>query len=303
MALHYEKKEHQHMSEWMRIIRTEIAKRHPVISFTDEDVQMVKTQALASGNFIFLNDPEKWYVTLVLTTMLKEIPLPKKMLMETVFQHLTGISPEIVYENPYYRNIVMPEGTGSEKHHYGILTYEKGELLEVNPSCREGLMYPEYVYLKGDIQVPCIIERREEQDFVWMSLSPGEILTMQQDIEDAHGNVLTLGLGLGYFAYMVHRKEMVSSVTIIEKDKEIIELFQNYLLPQFDHPEKIRILEGDAFDLLSGIKDGEYDYLYGDLWEGPWDGTSMVERLKEQTAHFRKTECRYWIEAMMYSLV
>jgi spermidine synthase len=126
---------------------------------------------------------------------------------------------------------------------------------------------------------------------------------MQQDIEDAHGNVLTLGLGLGYFAYMVHRKEMVSSVTIIEKDKEIIELFQNYLLPQFDHPEKIRILEGDAFDLLSGIKDGEYDYLYGDLWEGPWDGTSMVERLKEQTAHFRKTECRYWIEAMMYSLV
>ena len=302
-GVYYEKKEHQRRSELLRMICTQIAKRHPVIEYTDEDIQMVKEQALDSGNYLFLNDPEKWYVTLVLTTMLKEIPMPKKMLMEIIFQHLTGISPEMVYGNPYYRNIVMPEKTRSEKHHYGILTYEKGELIEVNPSCKAGLMYPEYVYLKDDIQVPCITEQREGQEYVWMSLSPGEILTMQQDIKVSHGNVLTLGLGLGYFAYMVHLKEAVSSVTIVEKDREIINMFQNYLLPQFDHPEKIRILEGDAFDRMKGIQDGDYDYLYGDLWEGPWDGIPMVRKLKEQTAHFRKTECRYWIEDMMYALM
>ena len=52
----------------------------------------------------------------------------------------------------------------------------------------------------------------------WMSLIPHEIETMDEDIKKANGNVLVLGLGLGYFSYMISEKEDVKSVTIIDKD-------------------------------------------------------------------------------------
>ena len=57
---------------------------------------------------------------------------------------------------------------------------------------------------------------------IWMSLSPYEIETMKEDILNAKGNVLTYGLGIGYFAYMCSLKDEVETVTIVEKDKNII---------------------------------------------------------------------------------
>ena len=59
-----------------------------------------------------------------------------------------------------------------------------------------------------------------------MLITPNEIETMKKSISEATGNVLTYGLGLGYYAYMVSMKENVESVTIVEKDKEIIDLFK-----------------------------------------------------------------------------
>ena len=64
----------------------------------------------------------------------------------------------------------------------------------------------------------------------------------------AFGNVLTFGLGLGYYAYMVSEKESVESVTIVEMNEDVIQLFKKYVLPQFKNAEKIKIIKADAFE-------------------------------------------------------
>ena len=63
-----------------------------------------------------------------------------------------------------------------------------------------------------------------EGNNIWMSLNSNEIETMKPYIEKASGNVLVLGLGMGYVPFMMALKQNVKSITIIEKDPEIIQL-------------------------------------------------------------------------------
>ena len=130
----------------------------------------------------------------------------------------------------------------------------------------------------------------------WMSLNPYEIRTMEAPIICAKGKVLTLGLGLGYFAYMAHLKEEVKEVHIVEMDKGLIDIFNEYLLPLFPYKEKIHIHKADAFRFIDTIKDKDYDFIFSDLWHDVSDGLSMYIKLKERFNNFKSTQCMYWIE-------
>ena len=133
----------------------------------------------------------------------------------------------------------------------------------------------------------------------WMSLNPYEIRTMETPIILARGKVLTLGLGLGYFAYMAHLKEKVKEVHIVEMDKGLIDIFNEYLLPLFEHPEKIHIHKADAFCFIKDIKDKDYDFIFSDLWHDASDGLPMYLKLKEKFNAFKYTQCHYWIESAL----
>lgn len=133
----------------------------------------------------------------------------------------------------------------------------------------------------------------------WMSLNPYEIRTMETPIITARGKVLTLGLGLGYFAYMAHLKEEVKEVHIIEMDKGLIEIFNEYLFPLFPHPEKIHVHKADAFHFVTTIKDRDYDFIFSDLWHDVSDGLPMYIKLKEYFNAFKQTQCAYWIEGSL----
>ncbi|MBR3053704.1 MAG: hypothetical protein IKG59_06185, partial [Firmicutes bacterium] len=135
-----------------------------------------------------------------------------------------------------------------------------------------------------------------EGDRCWMSITPNEIVTMREPVEKASGRVLTLGLGLGYYAYMVHLKENVTDVAVVEREQAVIDLFEKTLLPQFDHPEKIRIAQTDAFSYLESLEDGEYDYCFADIWQNPLDGMRDYLHCKSIGNSLNKTQCDYWIE-------
>lgn len=130
----------------------------------------------------------------------------------------------------------------------------------------------------------------------WMSLNPYELRTMESAIITARGKVLTLGLGLGYYAYMASLKEDVKEVHIVEMDLELIKAFNQYLLPLFPYPEKIHIHKADAFYFISNIKDREYDFIFSDLWHDVSDGLPMYLKLKKVFNSFSYTQCMYWIE-------
>lgn len=133
-------------------------------------------------------------------------------------------------------------------------------------------------------------------DNEWMSLNPFEIRTMQVPIQIAKGKVLTLGLGLGYFAFMASLKEEVEEVHIVEMDLELIKAFEKYLLPLFPNKEKIHIHKADAFYFIETIKDKDYDFIFSDLWHDVSDGLPMYLRLKKHFDSFKATKRMYWIE-------
>lgn len=133
-------------------------------------------------------------------------------------------------------------------------------------------------------------------DTEWMSLNPYEIRTMEIPIQLAKGKVLTLGLGLGYYAYMVHLKKDVKEVHIVEMDLELIRIFNEYLLPLFPCKEKIHIHKADAFYFAKQIKDRDYDFIFSDIWHDVGDGLSSYLKLKRAFKSFTYTRCTYWIE-------
>ena len=133
-------------------------------------------------------------------------------------------------------------------------------------------------------------------DREWMSLNPFEIRTMQIPLQIAKGKVLTLGLGLGYFAYMAHLKEDVKEDHIVEMDLELIKLLNKYLLPLFPHPEKIHIHKAEAIDFINHIKDKEYNFIFSDLWHDVSDGLPLYLNLKKHLDTFKVTKRMYWIE-------
>ena len=150
-------------------------------------------------------------------------------------------------------------------------------------------------YFTKDYDYPTISLYGQE----WMSLNPHEIRTMEMPIQVARGKVLTLGLGLGYFAYMVHLKEEVKEVYIVEMDLELIKLFQKHILPLFPHKEKIHFIKADALAFINLVNDRDYDFIFSDLWHDVGDGLDMYIKLRERFDSFTFTKRAYWIEGSL----
>lgn len=134
------------------------------------------------------------------------------------------------------------------------------------------------------------------QKRLWMSITPNEINTMKKPIEEANGNVLTFGLGLGYFAYMCSLKENVQKITIVEKDENVVILFKQFILPQFAFKEKIHIILDDAYLFLNQkMKDNDYQYVFVDIYHDAGDGKETYLKFKPYEKRFPNTTFCYWI--------
>lgn len=162
---------------------------------------------------------------------------------------------------------------------------------------------PHIGFFEERFEFPAVYENGRE----WMTVTPNEIETMKAPIAEARGRVITLGLGLGYFTHQVSEKENVSSVTVVERDKNIISLFKEFILPQFDHPEKIEIVEADAFEYLEkNDPESNFDFMFADLWHDSSDGLGLYIKLKKLEKMQKREERsslvrRYWIETSILS--
>ena len=133
----------------------------------------------------------------------------------------------------------------------------------------------------------------------WMSITPNEIETMKDSLSKVKGDILVLGLGLGYYPFMAALKDEVKSITVIEIDKKVIELFNKHLYPHFINKEKIKIINIDAFEYLK--VNADYDYAFIDLWHDPYDGVELF--IKSKRLEKNGKEYHYWLESSMYALL
>lgn len=196
-------------------------------------------------------------------------------------------------ENPYYKRICSKidrkikngDWTLSLKSYqpYQVFVYD-----EVKPSMNDPrFFYSPLGFFARGFAYPAL----DKKGTTYMSLIPHEINTMAEPIAKAKGKVLTLGLGMGYFAFMASQKDDVSKVTVLERDPSVIALFRSVFLPLFDHSEKIEIIRID--DALDYEPKEPYDYAFADLHHDAVDGLPLYIKLMKRT--FAK-ETDVWIE-------
>ena len=212
---------------------------------------------------------------------------------ESLFDGFRVLDGAAFMQDPYLQAVRLNGGRREGAFLLTPVSYQKGELFQYR--------MPDYSGDYPRLSVGCFSSAVQtlalyENEMPWMTVCPSEISSMERQMQNAHGRVLTLGLGLGYYAMMVSRKPDVSSVTVIEREKNVISLFSRYILPFFPEPGKIRVIEADALDFCAHLQDGQYDYCFADLWAGQEDGAPLYLELKDLLAPCRRMETEYWIE-------
>ena len=223
----------------------------------------------------------------------------RRLLREYLVPSVRIMDPKRYTENPYYKNIKIPNVTDgrwelkteSYKPYRGVIC---GDMTVTDDLCE----VPPLGFFEEEFRFPAVLEDGNE----WMTLTPVDLDTCDEAIERAHGKVITFGLGLGYYAYMVSEKECVESVTVIEKSPDVIALFKKHILPQFPRSDKVRIINADAFEYAERIMPREgYTYAFVDTWRDASDGAPMYERMKPLERLNAGTEFDYWIENFLVS--
>ncbi len=210
------------------------------------------------------------------------------------------VDEKMLSENPYIKDIVFPN-IKQDSVELKYCSYKPCEAFVLDDTCimPNGKILPKIGFFMSEQSYPAILEN----DRIWMTVTPMEIKTMQPAIEKAHGKVLTYGLGLGYFTYMVSLKNDVESITVVEKNENIIRTFNQFILPQFKSlSDKVKIVHMDAFEYAKNHAfDEQYNFVFTDLWHDVSDGEELYFLMKKYEHLLPNATHMYWIEKSILS--
>ena len=130
---------------------------------------------------------------------------------------------------------------------------------------------------------------------VWMNITPFEINTMKDNIKEATGNVLTFGLGLAYFPFMVSNKDDVKSITIVENNKDIYDFVNNNLITKFKYKSKIKLVYEDMYSYINSNSLTDFNYIFIDTYHQAIEAIPVYFKLLKKLTDSNVTYS-FWIE-------
>ncbi len=210
-------------------ISRKIAEEAPYVEYSQQELQWAEQSLQNWEKILVTHDFECFYV-------IREFCRSLGIWQEAYMEYLAALMAQAKKQdapdfrkNPYIKEIHVPD---VRKHQF-LLThasYGAGELFQYDmPNLASELVVPKLGFFTEEIRFPGIYEGA----IPWVSVCPSEMNSMSREIGQAYGRTLVLGLGLGYYPFMISKKSEVASITIIEKQPEIIDIFQTYLLPHF----------------------------------------------------------------------
>lgn len=143
----------------------------------------------------------------------------------------------------------------------------------------EGYLYNKKLNI--EIKVPELLVGDESI----MKINPKEIQGAYESIKYAKGKVGIVGLGLGYTAQEIAKKEDVTEVIVYEISKEVVELYYN----NFDKDNKIKIIIGDAYK----AQKESFDFFYVDTY-GYELSNKVIEDYKKYNKIHDIEEYTFW---------
>lgn len=228
---------------------------------------------------------------------LKLSKLNKDYLSKFLNAHIIEITRKEVFSNSYLSNIkcskavknglmicsdrIMPNDS--------VSTYE-----EAPRDFKTFRQKRRYFYCKDTLLLPILTDLNTLN--TWMTVEPFEINSFEKFIKRASGNVLLLGCGLGYVSYMLSQKSNVDSIIVIDNNQDIIDLFNEKILPQFPNKDKITVMNCDGLSFLETADLSKFDCINLDIWRDisdmllPYFSTLEIEK-KNSSVRFS-----YWFE-------
>lgn len=94
---------------------------------------------------------------------------------------------------------------------------------------------------------------------VWMVDDPPHWWSIQERASSLSGHVLCAGLGLGLIVHALHRNDSVSKITVVEKERDVIDLV-GPLLPQ----DKLTLVHDDFWNWQGSVDGVFFDLFVGD---------------------------------------
>lgn len=131
---------------------------------------------------------------------------------------------------------------------------------------------------------------------VWMSLSPVETESLAPHVARMRGHVVIAGLGMGLALYNALLRPDVRRVTVLEREPEVISLFETITGAVRHGPGRFAIEEVDAREWRSPEA---VDYLYADIWdrigapEAASDTRIMCRNLRPKSAGYWSMEADF----------
>ena len=201
-------------------------------------------------------------------------------------------------DDPYYRDIRFEKrdiGNGLELGYSRMFAYE--------PFAYSAAAFdPEYLIdvpalgcLDARLDYPCV--RNISTGGEHINVMPNYITAAREETEKAHGKVLALGAGMGYFAYLASLNDNVESVTVMDANPLALEIFQGEILPLMPTKDEIYIESGAYLDYLENIEKSDYDYVFVDFWCGSSD-LELYMKIKDIDRKKPEIEFAYWNESM-----
>lgn len=202
------------------------------------------------------------------------------------------------YADPFFKSIKLPDAKkGDFTFKYMTLKAYQAFVFDDFLYLSDGRVIPRIGFFDVDYRYPAVLQGERE----WMTLLPNEINSQKKYVDAARGRVATYGLGLGYYVYMVALKGEVSSVTAVDIDENVISLFEEHILPAFPDfaRAKVKLVRADALKFGEGLRAGDFDYIYADIWHDAGDGVPLYKRLKQNEKFCPSAKYGYWIEDTM----
>lgn len=144
----------------------------------------------------------------------------------------------------------------------------------------EGVKGYEYFEVEKAIPITTLRIGRETV----MVDDPLHWIGMQDLAKHCKGKVITAGLGLGLIVHALAGNPAVKSITVVEREADVIELVKPLVLDavrsQNGNSPEIEIIKGDIFE---NITPG-YDVLILDIWWGRSNARTYFEMLEAYSA-------------------
>ena len=207
------------------------------------------------------------------------------------------VTKDMIYDNPYLKDIDITDIEYKNIRLKNKRIIKGRTLTEFGEKTRDPKTFErrnKYFICNNTLRFPAIVEG--DGNIPWMTVEPVEINSFENIIDEANGNVLLIGCGLGYVAYMMSLKEEVKSITIVDLNEDILEIFNQYILPQFRNKDKIKTIKSDALEYLSSEDLTKYDYVNVDIWHDVIDMVYTYLPCLAIEKKYPNTKFSYWIE-------